>query len=260
MRSPYSPREDTITVVASEGGQNGRLVGVAALLFVAAWVIGLLVAPPSPAATDPVAKIIAYYVAHRRAAMLQAVLIEGAAGAALLVFAAALKGALRRYQGASAALCDVVLGAGVAAASVSFIQAAVGEVLANRVAATGDPVGVRTLFDVVNEADTFKLVALALLIGSTAVLALGTRALPRWLAWVSSVLSPALVVGGLGFVINSAGLIDMLFVLLPLLLLWVAAVGVVMWRRDRVAALYITKTSSSPQSREAPLPPRQDRS
>lgn len=250
MGSPYTPREDTITVITSETADRGRMIGLAGLVFVAAWVVGLLVAPSSPAATDPASSISSYYLAHRRAAMLQTFLVDGVAGAALLVFAAALKGSLRKFQGASLALSDVVLGAGVAAASVSFLQAAVGEVLANRVAGTRDAVAVGTLFDVVNEADAFKLVALAVMIGAVAVLAFEARALPRWLGWASAVLSPALAVGGLGFVINNAGLTDALFVLLPLLLVWVAVVSIVMWRRNRPEALYITKTSTPAETPE----------
>ncbi len=257
MGSPYTPREDTITVITPEAGREGPLIALAGLVFVAAWVAGLLVAPSSPAATDPVGKIGTYYLAHRRAVMVQTFLIDGVAGAALLVFAAALKGALRRFQGVNTALSDVVLGAGIAAASVSFVQAAVGEVLVNRIAGTRDAVAVRTLFDVINEADAFKLIALAVLIGATAILALQTRALTRWLGWASALLSPALVIGGLGFVINSSGLTDALFVLLPLLLVWVAVVSVVVWRGDRRSALYITKTTSALLAQEASARPRE---
>src|SRR5437879_4535975 len=82
--------------------------------------------------------------------MLQTYLLDGVAGASLLVFAAALRRFFRKVVDGGAALADVAFGAGVTAASVSFVQAAFGEVLANHVAAGRDAGLTRTLFDLVN--------------------------------------------------------------------------------------------------------------
>jgi len=109
--------------------------------------------------------------------MLQSYLLDGVAGAALLVFATTLRSRL-------------AYAAGIATGSLSLVQAAVGSTLANRVAATHDEATIRALFDLLNTARTLKLVALALLIGAA------SRALPRWLAGLGAVAAPGRVVGG----------------------------------------------------------------
>ncbi|MDB5075651.1 MAG: hypothetical protein JWO42_1830 [Chloroflexi bacterium] len=94
-----------------------------------------------------------------------------------------------------------------------------------------NPAATRMLFDLVNESDTFKLLALSLFSGSTAILTFHTRALPLWLGWLGAVLSVILVVGGWSFVLNNSNIYAVLYVALPLLLIWVAALSVVLMRR-----------------------------
>src|SRR5256885_13254868 len=78
--------------------EGGRWIAGAGFAYVAAWLIGLAIgmATSSPAPTDAIQKIGAYFRAHREAAMIQAYFLDGLAGAALIVFAAALRGALWR--------------------------------------------------------------------------------------------------------------------------------------------------------------------
>jgi hypothetical protein len=210
----------------------------AGLVFVVAWVIGLLIEPGAPASTASAAQVTAYFLAHQQAQLIQSYLIDGIAGAALIVFAAALKNFLQKFDGEST-LPDVVFGAAVAAASVSLFQAACGEALANHDALTSGGAGaIKIVFVLLNEADTFKLLALAILIGAASIFALPvsvhritSRALPQWLGWLGFVLALVLIVGGLSFTLNNSALYYLLYVGLPLLLLWVAAVSVVvLWR------------------------------
>ena len=166
--------------------------------------------------------------------MFQTYLINGLTATALVVFAAALRSALRRFEGESTTLSSIVFGAGVAAASVSLVQGTFGQVLANHIAATGDAGAIRTLLELDTEADTFKLLPLALLVGATSILALRTGALPQWLGWSGAVLSVLLVVAGWSFPLNSPALGVALDVALVGLLLWVASVSVIiLWRAER---------------------------
>jgi hypothetical protein len=213
---------------------EGRWIAASGLVFVAAWVVGLFISFSSPAATASIADWTAYYLGHSGAAMFQTYLIDGLTAAALVVFAAALRSALRRFEGESTTLSSIVFGAGVAAASVSLVQGTFGQVLANHIAATGDAGAIRTLLELDTEADTFKLLPLALLVGATSILALRTGALPQWLGWSGAVLSVLLVVAGWSFPLNSPALGVALDVALVGLLLWVASVSVIiLWRAER---------------------------
>jgi hypothetical protein len=89
----------------------------------------------------------------------------------------------------------------------------------------------RSILVLVNETDTFKLLALALQSGTTSIPAFRTRALPQWLGWLGVSLFLALIIGGLAFVVNNGLLNIVLIVSLPLLLIWVAAVSLIMLGR-----------------------------
>ncbi len=123
-----------------------------------------------------------------------------------------------------------MLGAGVAAGSLSLVQAALGQVLANSGSA-GNSQTIVALFTLYNDADTFKLLARALLSAAASILIFRTHALPQWLGWLGAVLAVALFVGGLTFILNSAVLYALVAVTLLLLLVWVAAVSFVVSRR-----------------------------
>src|SRR5437868_6132718 len=213
--------------------EGGRWVAGAGFAYVAAWLIGLAIgmATSSPAPTDAIQKIGAYFRAHREAAMIQAYLLDGLAGAALIVFAAALHSALRRFEGERATVSSILFGAGVAAGTVSLLQGLFTQVLADRVAAMGNAATIRALFDLNNEGDTYKLLALGVFLGAAALLVLRTHALPQWLGWVAAVLAPLLVIAGWNFALSAAVQFVAYAVLLLVLLLWVAAVSVVSIRR-----------------------------
>src|SRR5436305_11773238 len=97
--------------------KGGRWIAFAGWTYVVAWLIGLAIgmATSSPGPTDPASTIGAYFSSHREVAMIQAYLLDGIAGVALIVFAAALRGALRRFEGESATVSSVLVGARVPA-------------------------------------------------------------------------------------------------------------------------------------------------
>lgn len=207
-----------------------RWVAISGLVFVLAWVIGLLMEPGGPATTASAIDVASYYRAHQAAQHVQSYLIDGVAGIALLTFAAALHAVFRSLGEAFSAPASVVFGAGIAAGSVSLVQAAIGEAIVNPgLLASTDVSGVRLLFILLNEADTFKLLALALLAAVVAWLALQTRVLPAWIGWLGVLLAILLFVGGLSFVLGSDALYFVLYVALPLLLVWVGAISIASW-------------------------------
>ncbi len=75
--------------------RDHRWIAISGLLFVAAWV--------------PMANLIAYYEANRQMVMVQAYLTNGLTGILLMVFVAALQSALRRAEGESSTLSNLLL-------------------------------------------------------------------------------------------------------------------------------------------------------
>lgn len=218
------------TVAATRAG---RWIAGAGWVYVVAWLIGLAIGltTSAPGPSDSVTTMAAYFSSHRQLAMIQAYLLDGIAGIALIVFAAALRSALRRFEGESATMSDILFGAGVAAGTVSLLQGLFTQVLADHVAAMGNPAAIRALFDLNNEGDTYKLLALGVFLGAVALLVLRTQALPQWLGWVAAVLAPLLVIAGWNFALSSSVQYLAYAVLLLVLLLWVAAMSVASLQR-----------------------------
>jgi hypothetical protein len=207
--------------------RDSRWIAVSGLVFVAAWVVGLMIASP-PAATAPTANVIAYYQVNREMAMLQTYLINGLTGAALIVFASALRSALRRFEGESTTLSSILFGAGMVVASLSFSEALFAQVLANHMAATKDAAVIRTLLELNVEIDTYKLLTLGLMVGTVSLLAFRSGALPRWLVWMGAIESLLLVIASGSTPFNSDALTIVLYVSGIGLLLWVTSMSVIM--------------------------------
>src|SRR5918911_1094532 len=148
--------------------KGGRWIAFAGFTYVVAWLIGLAIgmATSSPGPTDSPSTIGAYFSAHREAAMIQAYFLDGIAGVSLIVFAAALRSALRRFEGESATVSSILFGAGVAGGPVSLLQGLFTQVLADHVAAVGNPAAIRTFYDLNTEGDTYKLLALGVFLGA----------------------------------------------------------------------------------------------
>jgi hypothetical protein len=216
--------------------RDHRWIAISGLLFVAAWIVGLLVASP-PAVTTPMANLIAYYEAHRAMVMLQAYLANGLTGILLMVFVAALQSALRRAEGASSTLSNLLLVAGAVVTSLSCLEALFVQVLANHIVATHDAAVIRTLLELNVEIDTFKLSILGIMIAAASLLGWRVKAVPPWLVWVGVVEALLLVVASGNTLFPGEVLTIALYVSGVGLLVWAAAVSIVMgWRGRAVRA------------------------
>lgn len=217
---------------ASAAAGSRRALAAAAVVYVAAWLVGLATAPAAPDADATDATIHAFYADNSSAALLQATLVHFIAGVALAVFVVAVAG--RLPVPADDRARTVFLVAGLTAAGVSLLQFTC-EVVLDRHAATSDDASMSaTLFHAVNLADTVKLLLLAVAIGAATRAATGARVLPSWLRVLGLATVPALVLGGAAFVVPSDILSAILALSLLLLLAWVAATAVVL-ARDRDA-------------------------
>lgn len=200
-------------------------------LYVIVWVIGLLIPTGTLSPSMSNAELQQVLLANQLARLVQVYLIDGVAGIAILLFAVA---AASLFQSAEEKpLARVVLSAGVVAGTISLVQAAVQQTLVNPDLLASAETPFRTLLVLVNQIDTFKLMALALLSISTSILGVHTRLIPAWINWLGVVLTLALILGGLSFAFTNSLLTAVLFASLPMLLVWVGAVSVVMMKKSQ---------------------------
>jgi len=206
-----------------------KLQITSAIAFVSAWLVGLALAASGPKPSDTAHTIASYYATHQHSAMLANLLIDGIAGAAIIALAVGL----RRYLASDSKLVKWMFAAGIAAGVTSLFQAVVGETMTYRAAHGASPASVRTLFDILNNADTVKIALLAVMIGAASLLARRAASFPRWLATGGLWFAPLLALSGTAFPLNSSAIYATLELTLIGLLAWVIASSVAIARRSR---------------------------
>lgn len=198
-------------------------------LYVIVWVIGLLIPTGTLSPSMSNVELQQVLLANQLARWIQVYLIDGVAGISILLFAVAVASLFQSAE--EKPLARVVLSAGVVAGTISLVQAGVQQTLVNPDLLASAETPFRTLLALVNQIDTYKLMALALLSLSTSILGLRSRLIPAWVNWLGIVLPIALILGGLSFAFTNSMLTAVLFASLPMLLVWVGAVSVVGMRQ-----------------------------
>ena len=215
--------------------RENRAVLVGGLLFVAAWIIGLVVASP-PAVTAPADTLTMYYRGHTGLAMLQVYVTNGLTGILLLIFVAALHNAFRSADAESSTTSTVLLMAGTVAVSLSCLEALFVLVLGTLITAGQDATLVRPLLELNAEIDVFKLPALAMMIGAASILGRRVNALAPWLAWLGAIEALALVVASGSTLFPGQPMIMALYLSGIGLLVWTAVISIVVgWPHQRAA-------------------------
>ena len=192
-------------------------------LYVAVWVIGLLIPTGTLSPSMSNAEIQQVLLSNQLARLIQVYLIDGVAGISILLFAVVTANLFQSAEDRN--LARVVLSAGVVAGTISLVQAGVQQTLVNTDLLASAETPFRTLLVLVNQIDIFKLMALALLSVSTSVLGFYTRLISAWVNWLGILLTIALILGGLSFAFTNSMLTAILFASLPMLLIWVGAVS-----------------------------------
>ena len=194
-----------------------RLAPLTGVLYAVLFIVALGTQGSAPSKDARGAKVIAYYTTNHSTLYLSCFLFV-AAGIVFIFFAGALRDAVRRDDQNGDWLPTVAFGGGVAYA-ITLSLFAVGQGALLKAADLGDVEMARTL-NVLNSSYFFPAVlslSVVLLAGGAA--ALRSNALPRWLAWVATVVGAVAVFGPLGFAA---------FFLLPL---WSAVAGAILSRR-----------------------------
>lgn len=215
----------TITAPARPASRPAalRLLPAVGTGYVLAWLAGLVSAPAAPGNDASAGTVRSYFAAHGGAATVQALLVHGIAGLALVALTVGFARAARPSR-----LTSAVLGSGLAAASVSLAQFgfAVAAVTGVR---TSDAGTTAAWFHAINYADTAKLVLLAVFAGTVTVAA--RHWLPGWLCSTGRVLPALLVLGGLEFLVDNVALNAALTLSLVVLLVWAGGTA---WKLARV--------------------------
>ena len=213
----------------TERARTPAVLLTAALVYVGAWIVGLIVAPSAPSETAADPRVQAFFVAHKGSTLIQSLLVHGVAGLAFLMFVISL--AKLMPPSGSPGVRTLFLVAGLAAVVVSLIQVGLEIGLNRHVAGGGGASTTASLFHAVNIADTIKLALLGISVAAGARVASETGLFGRWLVMLGYALLPILIIGGLAFVIHSGALSAVLDLSLVLLLVWVGGVGLVVARR-----------------------------
>ena len=169
-------------------------------VYVLAWVIGLAIPTGTLSSSMSNLEIQRVLLDHQQARLLQVYLIDGIAGISILLFAVSVASLFQTSDNEkNASLASVVLSAGIAAGSISLVQAGVQQTLINPELLASSDTPFRMLLVLVNQIDTFKLMALSLFSVSTSIVILRTRIVSVWIGWLGIILSIALLLGGLSF-------------------------------------------------------------
>lgn len=200
-------------------------VAISGGTYLAAWLVGLVVAPSTPDAFAPVGAVHAFFVRHHTAALLQSVLVHGVAGLALAGWVTAVA---HRVGGQQVRLGRI---AGLTAAALSLAQLGL-ELRLVQQATTGNATGTNWAFDTLNRVDSIKLLVLAVMVAAFTLVALRARARRSCavLGGLGVLLALLLPISGAAFLLDSTFLTALLYGSLPLLLVWVAAVTAMLYR------------------------------
>ena len=220
--------------------QLERWAALGGIIFVVLMVVGTTFVADVPDPDAPQQQLATYLGDsgnHMRNIIGAYIWVVGAL--AFLCFVTGLRSVLRGAEGGTGALSNLVFGAGVVFAAVWMVSAvafsAVAYAVELRGATVSDPDFVKLLPQM---AWMILLVGAGfaglLLVLTTSILSLKTRALPRWLAW-------------LGIVVAIALLFDVIYVNIVPLLIWVLAASIVLLRRREETAT----AAASPRERVA---------
>jgi hypothetical protein len=219
---------------------------IAGLIYVAAWIAGLLIWPSSPGPSAAAGRVVDDLGAHPALGAAQFVFVEGVAAIALayVLVALARSGA---HAGATRA-SRLLVTTGLAACAISVSQAVLGVVLATALASRAHIGAAGAVFDLINRLDGAKMLLLAATIAA-AVPARRSLGAPRWFVGLDVAAVLALVASGIGYVTHTGGLSNGTALSLPLLLAWAATSSVTTARAraesDRAAGLTTFRTVAS---------------
>ncbi|MFG2715335.1 hypothetical protein ACGFX2_32965 [Streptomyces goshikiensis] len=213
---------------AAKGPVTGVTASAAGYTHAAAWILGLAAGwGATPEVGDTHAGITTAYADRPVQSLAQALLVHGVAAVCLVVVGSGLLDWARRTRNDAARLAGW---AGRAAGALASLQLVL-ELIAVPGADPASPGRSGALFEMVQRVDGVKMLALAAL----AVAACGAcrhgTLLRRWEVVAGWVLAATITASGIGYLLLSTALTPTALISLPLLLIWIAALGAALRHR-----------------------------
>ncbi|MFF9505426.1 hypothetical protein ACF1BU_18705 [Streptomyces sp. NPDC014724] len=207
---------------------TGVTVRAAGYVHAAAWILGLAAAwGATPEVGDTHAGITTAYADRPVQVVVQALLVHGVAAVGLLVVGSGLLDRARRTDNTAARSAGWAARVAGALACVQLVV----ELIAVSGADTASPGRTGALFEAVQRADGVKMFALAALAAAACVASRHGTLLRRWEVVIGWVLAATITASGIGYLLLSTTLTPAAFLSLPLLLIWIAALGAALGRR-----------------------------
>jgi hypothetical protein len=153
-----------------------RLAITAGVVYILAWILGLIVSSGGPKPDDPATKVASYFAGHEHRAIVGHLLVDGIAGLALIVIAVVVRNFVRSKD---VQMAELGFYAALSAAAISLLQFVLPMTFTYDAAHNGSVKTVRDLFVALNNADTVKIVFLALMILAVSIAARRSALLPR---------------------------------------------------------------------------------
>jgi hypothetical protein len=157
-------------------------------------------------------------------------------------FLGSLWACLRSAEGDGGWLSTAAFGAGLVALAVKLASAA--PILAVRANEGMDPGIAKALIAMNGASFAITFLPLGVMLSATAIVAIRTGALPRWLGWVSAVVALGLI-AALSASVVSPSPPEWVFLAMLLYALWVVATSIVLIRR--AGEPYPVETAPSPR-------------
>jgi len=208
-----------------------RFLPISGVLFGILLALALWLTSKEPDDTATAKQVFAYWSEHGGGKMWLSILGLELAAVLLVTFGAALRAAIRSGEGATATYSSLVFGGAILAAmgfaTTSILPAAAGRAAADKAAEPGVETAVYAIEQLRSWDWLMWTPGLTVMMVAAGLGGLRTRALPKTLSWTAVVLGVAFFTP-LGFFA--------FFILPP----WMIATGVVLYRRQRVAAVGVT--------------------
>ena len=205
--------------------------------FAVLALVGFLLPGSPPKADDSSAEIVSFFADHD-GELLAGSFLVGLGAVLFLWFSGSLRSYLRAAEGGEGRLSSAAFGGGVAGIALVLAGVAIFNGAAFDVAGSGgDADLIRAIFDAGGAVLVMAGFAFAVFFAAASCSGARSGALPSWAYWSGSVVAVLQVAGGIAlFAKSGAFAAGGAFTFLPLVagLLWVAAVSVVLMRRDGV--------------------------
>ena len=229
MRKLSNKPGDRADALAGDATSRSTRTRLAAWVYPSAWIAGLSVTAASTDVAASGSAVLKEFSTHQTGAALQWILTQGLAPCSLLFVLASL----RRVASGSEKLASVSRISGTLGAIISLSQCLAGLWLTTVVVRDQDASSAGLLKDAIDRADGVKMLAFAVMAWSGTVLLERRGLAARWLKLVGFALTVSITVSGLGYLLLNTFLAYAAWVSLPLLLVWVAGVGIVLGARSQ---------------------------